>query len=166
VHSTDSTLLGAIAVDQTLAALGLVPDAEGLHSRFSTDVVFWALTDARYPVAAEDSARHIVHLRRHAPVTVTPAAPAAPALTLIDKLRAGDSGEAGAAAAWLARQLDAAIKAKKTVVVSIIMPGGVVTDYLLEPTSVGGGRFRARDRRADIERTLPINSIVNIAPAP
>jgi hypothetical protein len=90
----------------------------------------------------------------------------APAVTLSEKLRAGDSGEAGAASAWLARQLDRAIKAKKTVVVSILMPSGAVTDYLLEPTSIGGGRFRARDRRADIERTLPIKSIVDIAPAP
>ena len=81
-------------------------------------------------------------------------------------LRAGDGGETMAANAWLARQLDTAIRAKQTITVSISMPGGIVVDYLLEPTSVGGGRFRARDRRADIERTLPLSSIISITPAP
>ena len=46
------------------------------------------------------------------------------------------------------------------------MPGGEVIDYLLEPASVGNGRFRARDRHADIERTLPLSSVVSITPAP
>ncbi|HZJ39637.1 MAG TPA: hypothetical protein VFD20_01630, partial [Demequina sp.] len=92
--------------------------------------------------------------------------PVDPAQTLVDKLRASDGGEVVAADAWLARQIDTAIRAKQAVTVSISMPGGVVVDYLLEPASVGGGRFRARDRRADIERTLPISSIISITPAP
>ena len=39
------------------------------------------------------------------------------------------------------------------------MPDGSVVDYLLEPTGVGGGRLRGRDRAADIERTLPLSSV-------
>lgn len=168
VQSDDAALLSTIAVDQTLASLGLVP-AEGsrLTSRFSSDVVFWALSDARYPVAAENATHEIVHLRRQqGGARVMPVDAPDPAVTLVEKLRAADGGEDQAADAWLARQLDSAIKAKQTVVVSIAMPGGVVVDYLLEPASVGGGRFRARDRRADIERTLPLSSIISITPAP
>ena len=167
VQSDDAALLSTIAVDQTLASLGLVP-AEGsrLTSRFPSDVVFWALSDARYPVAAEDATHEIVHLRRHQLARVVPVDAPDPAVTLVERLRAADGGEGQAADAWLARQLDLAIKAKQTVVVSIAMPGGVVVDYLLEPASVGGGRFRARDRRADIERTLPLSSIISITPAP
>ncbi|WP_104193787.1 helicase-associated domain-containing protein [Cryobacterium sp. M25] len=167
VQSDDAALLSTIAVDQTLASLGLVP-AEGsrLTSRFPSDVVFWALSDARYPVAAEDATHEIVHLRRHQLARVVPVDAPDPAVALVDRLRAADGGEGQAADAWLARQLDLAIKAKQTVVVSIAMPGGVVVDYLLEPASVGGGRFRARDRRADIERTLPLSSIISITPAP
>ncbi|MDH6237830.1 helicase-associated domain-containing protein [Cryobacterium sp. CG_9.6] len=166
VRSDDAELLGTIAVDQTLSALGLERHDHQLITRFASDLVFWALSDARYPVAAEDSAHEIVHLRRHQVARVIPPTPVDPAQTLVDKLRASDGSEVMAADAWLARQLDSAIRSKATVMVSISMPGGVVVDYLLEPASVGGGRFRARDRRADIERTLPISSILSITPAP
>lgn len=165
VRSDDAALLGTIAVDQTFAPLALVRDTENrLTSRIPVETVFWALTDARYPVAAEDSDGEIVHLRRHQLARVQPVVVTDPAAALVEKLRAGDGGEVMAGDAWLARQLDTAIKGKQTVTVSIAMPGGVVVDYLLEPASVGGGRFRARDRRADIERTLPLSSIISITP--
>ncbi|MFC5928321.1 hypothetical protein D6T64_18120 [Cryobacterium melibiosiphilum] len=166
VRSDDIGLLGSILVDQTLAALALERHGDRLLSSFSPDAVFWALSDARYPVAAEDSMFEIVHLRRHPLARVAAVITVDPARTLVETLRAGDGGEVMAADAWLARQLDNAIKAKQTITVSISMPGGVVVDYLLEPASVGGGRFRARDRRADIERTLPLSSIISITPAP
>ncbi|MFO7689385.1 MAG: helicase-associated domain-containing protein [Cryobacterium sp.] len=166
VRSADEALLGTILVDQTLASLGLERRGDRLVSTFPTDTVFWALSDARYPVAAEDDTAEIVHLRRHPLAAVAPAATVDPAETLLQVLRTTDGGEVMAADAWLARQLDSAIKAKQTVTVSISMPGGVVVDYLLEPASVSGGRFRARDRRADIERTLPLSSIISITPVP
>ena len=168
VCSADAALLGTIAVDQTLAPLALVRagDSEHLLSRFAGDAVFWALSDARYPVAAEDELGEIVHLRRHqiARVTVTPTVDTT--RNLVDKLRLRAESGVSVADAWLARQLDTAIKAKQTILVSIAMPGGAVVDYLLEPASVSNGRFRARDRRADIERTLPLKSILSITPAP
>lgn len=167
VCSTDTALLGTIMVDQTLAPLGLIrTDEDRLTSRFAVDIVFWALSDARYPVAAENAKSEIVHLRRHRLARIVPVAAPDPIASLVEKLRAGDGGEGHAADAWLSRQLDTAIKAKQTVTVSIAMPGGTVVDYLLEPASVGGGRFRARDRHADIERTLPLSSIISITPAP
>ncbi|MDJ0338299.1 helicase-associated domain-containing protein [Cryobacterium sp. PH31-O1] len=168
VSSADAALLGTIAVDQTLAPIGLVRADDGQHllSRFAGDAVFWALSDARYPVAAEDDLGEIVHLRRHqiARVVVTPTVDTA--LTLVEKLRLGAESGVSVADAWLARQLDTAIKAKQAILVSIAMPGGAVVDYLLEPASVSNGRFRARDRRADIERTLPLKSILSITPVP
>ena len=45
------------------------------------------------------------------------------------------------------------------------MPNGDDVDYQLEPASMGGGRLRARDRKSDIERTLPLSSIVSVGPA-
>ena len=168
VSSSDAALLGTIAVDQTLAPIGLVRASDGEHllSRFAGDAVFWALSDARYPVAAEDDLGEIVHLRRHqiARVVVTPTVDTA--LNLVEKLRLGAESGVSVADAWLARQLDTAIKAKQAILVSIAMPGGAVVDYLLEPASVSNGRFRARDRRADIERTLPLKSILSITPVP
>ena len=168
VSSADAALLNTIEVDQTLAPLGLVraDDGERLLSRFGGDAVFWALSDARYPVAAENEHGEIVHLRRHQVARITETPPKDPALNLVEKLRAGDGHGVSVADAWLARQLDSAIKAKQTILVSIAMPGGSVVDYLLQPASVSNGRFRARDRRADIERTLPLKSILSITPVP
>lgn len=168
VSSSDAALLGTIAVDQTLAAFGLVRAGDGEHllSRFTGDALFWALSDARYPVAAENTLGEIVHLRRHELARVTIAPTVDTAQNLVNKLRLGADSGVSVADAWLARQLDTAIKAKQTVLVSIAMPGGAVVDYLLEPASVSNGRFRARDRRADIERTLPLKSIRSITPVP
>ena len=167
VSSVDEALLGAIAVDQALSALHVVAAGDDrLHSALPADRVFWALSDARYPVVAENAAGEVVHLRRHALARVTAPPTVDPAVGLVERLRTTDGGEAKAASAWLARQLDAAIKHRESVLVSIRMPDGEIVDYLLEPASVGNGRFRARDRHADIERTLPLSSVVSIAPAP
>ena len=165
VRSSDLNVLGAIAVDQAVSALGLRRGEAGkLESRFESDIVFWALSDARYPVAAEDRDGTIVSLERRRTAsrvaTVTDHAAA-----LIAKLRAaqGDAAETGQA--WLERQLDVAIKARVAVTVVVTMPNGNQAEYLLEPTGQGGGRLRARDRKADIERTLPLTSIVEVRPA-
>jgi hypothetical protein len=45
------------------------------------------------------------------------------------------------------------------------MPNGAEVQYELEPTGLSGGRLRARDRRADIERTLPVSHITGLGPS-
>jgi hypothetical protein len=167
VVSDDTALLDAIAVDQTVAPLNLsAVSPTRLGSPLPAGTVFWALSDARYPVAAENADGQIVHPRRHSVSTTRPTDSPDPSVALVETLRATDGGEEKAANAWLARQLDTAIKHRQSVLVSVRMPGGEIVDYVLEPASVGNGRFRARDRHADIERTLPLSSIVSISPAP
>ena len=166
LRSDDAGLLGTVLVDQNLSALGFVRTGDDrLATRFALDAVFWNLSDARYPVAAENSAGEIIPLvrRRHARPTTAIATDAV--VDLVERLRlAGETMPHDAADAWLARQLDAAIRSKSALTVSVTMPGGAVVDYQLEPTSVSGGRLRARDRRAAIERTLPISSITQVKP--
>ncbi|CAM5359066.1 helicase-associated domain-containing protein [Leifsonia shinshuensis] len=161
VRSDDATLLGTIAVDQSLSALRLLrADDTTLVSRFPRDVVFWALSDARYPVVAEDASGALVTPQR---ARVTPRGPSAPsrdpAAELVARLRQADAAEEDTGEQWLARQLDQAVRARQTVVVQVAMPDGRLVDYLLEPTGIGGGRLRGRDRAADIERTLPLSSV-------
>jgi hypothetical protein len=164
VHSTDSTILRTLAVDQSLTALGLYPDENGLRTRFDRDVVFWTLADHRYPVAAEDEHGSIVVLQRHrATSRVAPAEP--PVSALVERLRVGSSAPGDDDRAWLSRQLDLAVRGKLSLTVTVAMPGGESVEYQLEPASVAGGRLRARDKRADIERTLPLGSITAIRPA-
>ncbi|MET4781296.1 helicase-associated domain-containing protein [Glaciihabitans sp. UYNi722] len=166
IRSDDEHLLGTIMVDQNLSALGF--QRRGQHqllSRFSLDVVFWSLSDARYPVAAENRAGNIVSLRRQRTARVSAAASVDPVSSLIERLRIGGEPEGDETGqAWLVRQLDVAIKARASLTVSVRMPNGSIVDYQLEPTSVGGGRMRARDKKSAIERTLPLSSIAGLAP--
>ncbi len=166
VRSDDPDLLRTIAVDQNLGALSLEPDGHGaLRSRFEPDIVFWSLSDARYPVAAENPAHEIVELRRRRATRAAPASTSDPVAALIERLRvAAAPAEGEDQDAWLLRQLDVAIRAHAALTVSVRVPGGEILDYQLEPTSVASGRMRARDRRAAIERTLPLSSIVGLAP--
>lgn len=164
VRSDDESLIGQISVDKTLGALALV--RTGRHrvaSRFEPSIVFWALSDARYPVAAENDSEQIVHIARRTIRRPPPAVKPDPLIDLVVRLRAADADMGETGQAFLARQIEAAIREKRTLTVSVRMPGGTVSDYLLEPTSVANGRMRARDRRADIERTLPLSSIDGIS---
>ena len=167
IRSDDEQLVRTLAVDQSLSSIGLRQTGpHRLLSRFTPDVVFWALSDARYPVAAEDGNGEIIRLRRHRLATAPPPPPKTdPVAALLDRVLA--TGDAGATEqAWLARQLEAAARAKETLTVTVRMPGGQTADYLLAPASVANGRLRARDRKADIERTLPLSAIAAVSPAP
>lgn len=166
VRSDDTGLLTTIAVDQSISSLGLQESGpHRLLSRFTPDVVLWTLSDARYPVAAEDSNGNIVHLHRgNVAASRSSSAPLTdPIVELVDRLLASGT-DAGSEQAWLERQLEAAARAKRPVLVSVRMPGDTISEYVLEPTSIANGRMRARDRNADIERTLPLSAIAGIKP--
>jgi hypothetical protein len=166
LRSDEANLLGTIAVDQSLGSLGLL--RVGTHrivSRFPLDVVFWSLSDARYPVAAENSRGEIVVLQRRRTARHTSAPVADPIVELVERLRVGGEPDADENDhAWLIKQLDAAVRGKHGLTVSVTMPNGSITELQLEPASIVGGRLRARDRNSDIERTLPLSSIASVAP--
>ncbi|MCI0156301.1 helicase-associated domain-containing protein [Leifsonia shinshuensis] len=160
VRSDDAMLLGTIAVDQALSSLRLLRvDDTTLSSRFPRDVVFWALSDARYPVVAENASGAVVTPQRRVIAERSVAESRDPAAELVARLRQEDAADEDTAEQWLARQLDQAVRARQTVIVQVAMPDGRLVDYLLEPTGIGGGRLRGRDRAADIERTLPLSSV-------
>jgi len=162
----DEHLLGTIAVDQNLSALGFWRSEGRLLSRFSFDVVFWSLSDARYPVAAEDSSGAIIALRRQRTARPVSTETTDPLDALIERLRIGGAAEPQEEGqAWLLRQLDIAIKSKVELTVTVRMPDATETSYVLEPTSVSSGRVRFRDRKSAIERTLPLSSIASLGPA-
>jgi hypothetical protein len=166
IRSSDDGLLGTIMVDQGLSSLGLTRIApDTLASRYSLDVVFWSLSDARYPVAAENERGEIVELRRQRTARGTPVDTSDPQRSLIERLRLNRSAvDEDDGQAWLSRQLDLAIKARSALSVSVSMPNGNIVEYQLEPTSIAGGRLRGRDRKSAIERTLPLARITAIGP--
>lgn len=168
VTTDEAELLDRILVDSALTALGLRRvDATTASSPVEAGTLFWALVDARYPAVSVDA-----HGRPSAPsrwhLDAEPAAERQrdPAAELIARLRgaAGSSapdGELGDGA-WIARQLELAARARVPVVVSVRMPSGQLAEFRLEPASIVGGRLRGRDAASDIERTLPLSSIVTV----
>ncbi len=170
IRSDDAVLLRTVLIDRNLATLRLMPrDNESLVSASGSEELYAVLHRAKYPVAMENSHGRIVEARQTTTATsavktvTTPTMPT-PLRTFIDRLRASDANAPeDSEEAWLARQLDSAIRSKSTVTVSVRMPNGKVVDYRLEPASVSMGRLRARDALSEIERTLPLSSIAAVA---
>lgn len=167
VRSEDAALLDRLVVDPNLAPLGLQRlQPQRVETRFDVATLYWTLADARYPVVAEDADGRVVQLRRERRVGGGAAVSDDTAAILVQRVRtvaAGEPEETGAA--WLARQLELAIRNKLAVTVTVRLPDGSTAEYLVEPAALAGGRLRARDRRADIERTLPLASITQVTPA-
>ena len=165
VESPDASLRDTIAIDQALRPLGLLTDGDALVSRVSRDGVYWALADARYPVVAldEDGAPEPVRRRAVGTAGSAPSTPAEAYARLLTALRGGHGteGEEG----WLGRELEQAVRGRSEIVVVVKMPDGSERTMTLEASGLGGGRLRGRDRAADIERTLPVSSIVSVRPA-
>jgi hypothetical protein len=167
VRADDPALIGQLVIDQALASVGLRRTGDHrVVSRFDAETLYWSLCDARYPVVFEDAEGVVRAVRRATPRAVQPATASDPAERIVVRIReaaAGQPEESGAA--WHARQLELAIRGKLEVTVVVRMPDGSEVPYLLEPAALAGGRLRARDRRADIERTLPLSHIVRVEEA-
>lgn len=156
IDSGDHHLIEAMSVDQGLRALALTREGASLSTRVGRDTVYWALTDGRYPATLVDEDGTAVTGERH-PAPQTPPPAAADYAPLLRSLRSHEGPDADAA--WLDRELDAAVRARAVLRVSVGMPDGSTRDLVLEATGLGGGRLRGRDRAADVERTLPVSSI-------
>ena len=165
VESANPAVRDAIAVDQGLRPLGLVRDGDALTTRVGRDALYWALADARYPVIAVDElgAPQSPHRRPARSASGADDPPIQAYAGLIGRLRAAH--ETDSDAAWLGRELDQAVRARATIQVAVRLPDGSERAFVLEATGLGGGRLRGRDKGADIERTLPVSSIVSVRPA-
>ena len=164
LEATDLALRDTILVDQALRPLGFVRDGHELASRVERDAVYWSLADARYPVVALDAsgAPESLHRRTRAADSTALIEPRDTYARLIAALRAGH--ETDADAAWLGRELEQAVRTKSVIIVVVRMPDGSERALTLEASGLGGGRLRGRDRGADVERTLPVSSIVSVRP--
>lgn len=158
IESDDRNLIDAMAVDQTLRPLGLTAHVGSLTTQVGRDTVYWALTDARYPATLIGADGNPLIGDRHPPRAASaPASAVVDYRPLIARLRSRQGPDADAA--WLDRELEAAVRARAVLRVTVGMPDGTTRDLLLEATGLGGGRLRGRDRAADVERTLPVSSI-------
>jgi hypothetical protein len=164
IESADRAILDTMAVDQALRPLGLLPEAGALTSRVGRDAVYWTLADARYPVVALDDTGRPVAMNRRAGNAAGDGEPSPGEryARLIATLRSGHRTDGDEA--WLGRELEQAVRSRAEIVVVVRMPDGSERSLTLEAAGLGGGRLRGRDRAADIERTLPVSSIVSVRP--
>ncbi|WP_460799776.1 helicase-associated domain-containing protein [Microbacterium sp. GXF0217] len=157
VTSSDPHLIETMNVDRALRPLALTVEDGMLISRVRAETVYWALADARYPATLVDAEGQPVSTQR-APMPAESPTQSTPSYApLIARLREHQGPDADAA--WLDRELEAAVRQRAVVVVEVGMPDGSSRELTLEASGLGGGRLRGRDRAADVERTLPVSSI-------
>lgn len=181
-------LAETLLVDRALQHLQLmrgIPTADGaaqLFSRLRPEHVLSALADARYqpssalaPAASNaatgaaagpstDTAAIALPGTETAPIATgeEAVAPLTEALTaLVDRVHTAARAEPGASE--FTRRLELAMRDKRAVRVTA-EARGQTHEFTLLPVSVSGGRLRATDQVAGVERTLPVSMITAVEP--
>lgn len=164
IRALDEQLVDAMRVDAALRPLGLRPVDGELETSVAIATVLKTLADARYPAASEDDEGRLI------PLPVPELAPAhrpEPGSTVART--AAELAEQAAArdvaddrSTWLRRRLELARRAKAPVEVTVRIDDETTQTLRLVPTAVAAQRVRARDADAEVERTLPLSSIVAV----
>ena len=156
--SSDELLAKQITMDSKLKPLMLESKSAGIVSPIDVQSLYHSLRENGYLAVMVDDKGKVI-----APSSVHKTSnEAAVFLEQIERLRAQDVEMADAApASDMERKILLALKTKSSLQVQINANGKII-DYLLEPIGIANGRLRARDRKADIERTLPVSAITSI----
>ena len=156
--SSDELLAKQITMDSKLKPLMLGNSDSGITSPLDAQALYHALRENGYLAILVDEAGKVI-----APSSIHKSSnESAVFLEQIERLRAQDVEMADAApASDMERKILLALKTKSLLQVQV-NANGKVMDFLLEPIGMANGRLRARDRKADIERTLPVSAITSI----
>ena len=159
----DSHLCTQLLNESSLKPFGLRSlEANVLHSKYDADVVYFGLREIGQLAVRVDSAgklvsplkfgSHIVSQHRLDGLNDS-----------IARFRQADArvAHSGDDEAML-RQIQLALKNKANLRVAYLGKDGTEHEFLLEPVGVANGRLRARDRKADLERTLPLANIIRL----
>ena len=164
VVGTDADTAKRLLVDRALADLGFrVPTGATLengklHAAASAEVVLDRLVAERYPALLVDSdGEPILHEPKIARLTE-----AAPLSSLTERLLGRTVSVSSMQQDWLHEQLMSAIKSKAPVRVTVVS-GSQTHHATLVPLAVSNGRLRGRDIERDLERTLPLRAITEVA---
>jgi len=164
VKSVDSILLAQILNEAKLKpfAMYAMPDGS-IGCRFEPEMLYYGLREAGFSAVQVDSKGVVISPR--APISTSEASQqVSTVLADIQRLREqeerlgtepdGDD---------LARSIQLAIKNKSIIVIGVTTKSGDELEFTLEPIGFANGRLRAKDKKADIERTLPLTSITRVA---
>lgn len=162
IQSTDKVLLAEILNESKLKPFGLTQLEDGvLASRFEPEVLYFGLREVGFVAIRVDENGNVLSPLEATKQTVD-AEQTNNVAADITRLRnqdakLGDTPDDDD----LQRQIQLAIKNKARAKFTVTSSTGEI-EFLLEPIGIANGRLRAKDRKADIERTLPITSIIRV----
>jgi hypothetical protein len=164
IVSTDKILLAEIHNDQRLKPFALHFDEAGsLHSRFEAELVYFALREANFVAVRVDENGEVLSPQKLSSKNKV-SEQRKSVVEDITRMREADTqGTSDPDDDDLLRQIQLAIKYKAKMVIVLKTSSGEQVEYLVEPVGVANGRLRAKDRKADLERTLPLSSVVSIS---
>lgn len=170
VTCRDSALLDLILADSALASLAWDRDSDvTATTRRDALTTFDLLISEKHPAVLEDQDGAILARPTIAKLPVISKPVPVPAShTLVDRVVSDGAAITGNittlddGAAWRERQVSLAIREKATLQLTFGMPDGSSKSMTVVPLSVANGRLRARDTATDVERTLPMASIVTL----
>ena len=164
IVSTDKILLAEIHNDQRLKPFALHFDEAGsLHSRFEAELVYFALREANFVAVRVDEKGEVLSPQKLSSKNKV-SEQRKSVVEDITRMREADTqGTSDPDDDDLLRQIQLAIKYKAKMVIVLKTSSGEQVEYLVEPVGVANGRLRAKDRKADLERTLPLSSVVSIS---
>ena len=163
LNSSDPVLLAEILNESKLKPFALQPLEDGvLATRFEAEVLYFALREIGFVAIRVDGAGNVISPLA-ATRQISDSEKSNSTLIDIQRLRAQET-KLGAAPDDddLQRQIQLAIKNKAKARFTVSSNSGEEIEFLLEPIGIANGRLRAKDRKADIERTLPIANIIRV----
>ena len=164
IKSLDSILLAQILNETKLKpfAMYAMPDGS-IGCRFEPEMVYFGLREAGFSAVRVDSSGSVI-----SPRTPIGTSERVETVSTVDadiqrlreqeeKLGTEPDGDD------LARSIQLAIKNKSIIVIGVTTNTGAELEFTLEPIGFANGRLRAKDKKADIERTLPLASITRVS---
>ena len=170
VTCRDTALLELLLADSALAALAWDRDSDTTATtRRDALSTLDLLLAEKHPAVLEDETGTILARPTLAKLPVVSKPLPVPAThTLVDRVISDGAAVTGNittlddGAAWRERQVSLAIREKAILQLTFGMPDGSNKSMTVVPLSVANGRLRARDTATDVERTLPMASIVTL----
>ena len=163
ITSPDNLLLTEIGNDPRLRAFSLSrPAPEQLACRFESSVVYFGLRECGYLAIRKDKNGSVV-----SPVEAAEAVAGKTAINSLEsdlaRIRAADAAmSAGGNDEAITRQVQLAIRNKARLLITATIADGSSSTFDLMPSGIANGRLRGLDRKAQIERTLPLSTITAI----
>ena len=164
VTIAEQNLRPQLLVDRALKPLGLDEvDDDTLSSRADASVVTKLLREAGYPASLEGA---LPKTGPHDPQSdaqaqAQPEAQSDPVEALVERILS--SSTSGDSAAAFDRLVQYAIRHKQRLRVALRQPDGTERTFVLRPVGLSNGRLRGIDEAAEVERTLPMEQLFDVA---